>query len=41
MNPFSVLNQAMASREHWLVMYFLKYVYWIILNPQKSYGLQL
>jgi len=29
------LRQA-DSVEHWLVMYFLKYVFWIIFNPQKA-----
>jgi len=29
------LQQA-ESFEHWLVMYFLKYVFCIILNPKKA-----
>jgi len=35
-----IIRQA-DSFEHWLVMYVLIYVFWIIFNPQKHYGLQL
>jgi len=34
-SPLKIELRQAESFQHWLVMYFLKYVFWIIFNPKK------
>jgi len=33
---FAFYSGQAENFEHWLVMHFLKYVFWIIYNPKKA-----